>query len=1354
MRVTVLSLTLASLLAQKAPTPGSIPELRVGQPQSGTIQADDPRLLLDSPTQRLQLASKSDGKVTISVNSFDFDAFLRVESESGDVLADADGGGIETNARLVVELARDKRYHVLVTAQGGGSGWYWIDCQLGERPALSREAIQLAAVAYHGGAANSELAKGKDHRPAAAAHLERKGAILTEQGEFGQAKQAFESARLLWEDCGDPKHAIHATVELGRIASAMKDSPGAEELFSKALTAYRAIPDATGEAQTYLAMAAARAAAGDPAAATSRYQEALGVAEKHADAENAALALAGIAELSRTPGDRETKRETAEKLGDLWRAGGDLEKAREQYQKAVEIARETRDRAAEGAALSNLGEVWLQAREFARARECFERAKEIARETKDGPAQVVALEGLGRVWLKLQDFPKALGFHEQQLVAAGTDPRLAGRAMFRIGVCCLRQHDLTRARSSLESAAEGARVSGDSKAEAEALEFLASVELQGDRKEKAREYRARAFELRKGLEMDQPTVDLWQAVEGLRNGEITLARAQETFETSLEHARSNGDIDLRIEAALWLGQCHAERGRYADAIRCFTEMVDAARTSGKQVDEGRGLELLGQQLLTVGALDTALKHCEQSLAIAREVCDPFAELQALNDVGNAWFELQQTDKAREFYEQVGELGAKHGMPIVQAHALNNVGLAYWKAGRYPESRTSFEQAVQTAAELKAPSQLAEFQGNLARVLRQLGQSERARELATQSLSVLGTPDASEPRKSLIALEALAPLAIAEGDLSGAQVLLERAEFVLEDIRVEAQSAPGDFGADPWILFPPFDRFRQDLVRQTELEGGLGAVERERLLARGFRDADRARARHLASGIVGHRRGTRSKDTLVLRDEWKQALAQLSDKQKEATRAIRDGRPSDEVDRLEQEVLVRRTRASNLGDALRELSPGDAALDLPEGVDPEVLRKTSLAKDCALIEYADGDEDLYAYVLTGSGLSLLELGQRKAVDEVVERYVGMLGAQKGPASPKEIAEVGQELFDLLLAAPLTAAGQGTARLVVVPTPSLAGLPFDALVVSAKPGALAFEELDFVIDHFEVDYCPSAAILALLSSAGPRKLGGKVLVLADPTYPSEERVVEASAPVVAKPSFLAGTRAGDGQEFQRLTKTRDEANTIAALLIQSEEIEAQARLTRLQKERGGSLRASQIDLCLGADASAARLAGDLRPYTYLHLAAHGWVDSQNPEKTGIALAWSGSGEYEGFFTLADAVGLDLDADLVVLSACDTARGKVRVGEGVESMGCAFLNAGARGVVASLWQVKDQAAADTMKSLYSGILEGKRPPEALHAAKVAIRQGSLSRGLTEKAGDPARRAEGNPCDWAPFIHIGLPR
>lgn len=1345
----ILFLAFAGL---QAPSQSPVPQLEVGGPAEWeSLSLDDPALVQGYRTVSMHLRPKSDGKVTISALSFDFDVFLRVENQAGDILEEDDDGGVETNARLVVDVRADRNFRVLVASKSGEAGSFLVSCQPGEQPALSRAVSVTAAVGFYDGAAGNALARGEP--ASAAAHLEKKGAFLLEQSRVEDAEEAWDSARDLWAEAGDKKREAAATLELGRLAKTLGNAAAAEERFARALATYRAIPNAAGEARALLAIAEARVAAGDLAAGTSRYGESITAAMGAGDFECAALALDGLARARRASDDRPGEQTALAELGDLWRDRRQFEKARASHERAREIALEIGDEAAAGRAWSALGEDWHAAREETHARECFEKALEIGRETGDRVTEAAALEGLGKIAFGARDYRGALRFHERQAEAAGADPVQSCRATLLTGICHQALGDDARARACLEAALLQARTAGLHLQEAEALDRLSLIEQQAGRLDEAEAHRLRAIELRS---RSNETLRLAFS-EGERLFHLgELAQAQAAFEECLEVERSSRDPWCRMVALLRLGECLEKRGRYAEAIRCSSEMLELTRILGCRLDEIEALERLGMQYRGVGALEGALEHLEEALSIAREVGDSGQVLDTLNGVAAVRFDLDQHEHALAAHREFLDLARAAGMPLGEAVAQNNIGLVYWETGRHEESRQPFETAVQQASELQAPQFLAEFQGNLARTLRKLGDRERAIDLATKSLETLGAPDSGDPRKSLIPLEALAGLSLDAGDVEGAERLLARAAELLEEARLEAQAAPDEVGVNPWLLCLPWDRFGQDAVRLLDLEGGREPAARFELLGEGFRLADRARARQLTGGIVEHRRGTRSKEAVAVHGQWKKSLADLQGVHRAMSAAIREGLASEEVDRLRREAEARRKQADELGLALREISPHDAALDMPEGVGPEAVRKAAIGKGCALVEYAEGDEDLFAYVLTEKNLVLVDLGGRAAADLTVQRYLDFL-TRKNPPGAAEIAKVGHELFRQLLAAPLAAAGEGIERLLIVPTPSLAVLPFDALVVEAKPDVRGFGDLVFVIDRCEVDYSPSASILTELSARGPRKSIGKMLVLADPVYPSESPVIESSAPKAgASHSLLAGRRRGlDGEEFRRLEQTREEAFAIASVLVDPTETEALARLSHLHADRSGSLHARVIDLHLGTEATGARLSGNLRPYEILHLAAHGWIDGLAPRKTGIALSWTGSGAYEGLFTIAEASGLDLDANLVVLSACDTARGAILAGEGVESMACAFLRAGSRGVVASLWHVTDQVAAETMKSFYAGIWDrkaGKPPAESLHAAKLALRRGSSSRGLS--IGQAAGGNEGHPSGWAPFIYIGPPR
>jgi CHAT domain-containing protein len=351
-------------------------------------------------------------------------------------------------------------------------------------------------------------------------------------------------------------------------------------------------------------------------------------------------------------------------------------------------------------------------------------------------------------------------------------------------------------------------------------------------------------------------------------------------------------------------------------------------------------------------------------------------------------------------------------------------------------------------------------------------------------------------------------------------------------------------------------------------------------------------------------------------------------------------------------------------------------------------------------------------------------------------------------------------------PLDEAGSVIERVVIVPSAALAALPFEALVVavpaSGRPSR--FADVVFVIDQYEVCYSPSSPVIVELGWLGPRRGGGKALILADPTYASE---IDASATLteVAPEDSMTTVSASGSSRLLRLEKTREEALAIARLLRSGDPGSASAAgdLEQLAGRRSGSLSDARFDLHLGDAASAERLSGDLTPYAMIHLAAHGFAGGAGDGVAGVGLAASRQGR--GFVSLEDVLNLDLDADLVVLSACDTARGELRERVGIESMARGFMHSGARGVVASFWQVSEEAAVETMKSFYEGLIVRRlSPSQALREAKLGVRRsearpplGDVTMGAGELRESPAPSAgveSAHPFFWAPFGYFGLPR
>jgi CHAT domain-containing protein len=150
---------------------------------------------------------------------------------------------------------------------------------------------------------------------------------------------------------------------------------------------------------------------------------------------------------------------------------------------------------------------------------------------------------------------------------------------------------------------------------------------------------------------------------------------------------------------------------------------------------------------------------------------------------------------------------------------------------------------------------------------------------------------------------------------------------------------------------------------------------------------------------------------------------------------------------------------------------------------------------------------------------------------------------------------------------------------------------------------------------------------------------------------------------------------------------------------------------------------VDLDFAASKPAAT-SGTLSQYRMVHLATHGLLDSEHPELSGVVLSMvdEKGTTVDGFLRLEDIYNLNLPADLVVLSACQTGLGKEMRGEGLIGLTRGFMYAGAPRVVVSLWSVDDRATAELMKRFYRAMLVDKlRPAAALRSAQMELRNES---------------------------------
>jgi CHAT domain-containing protein len=251
---------------------------------------------------------------------------------------------------------------------------------------------------------------------------------------------------------------------------------------------------------------------------------------------------------------------------------------------------------------------------------------------------------------------------------------------------------------------------------------------------------------------------------------------------------------------------------------------------------------------------------------------------------------------------------------------------------------------------------------------------------------------------------------------------------------------------------------------------------------------------------------------------------------------------------------------------------------------------------------------------------------------------------------------------------------------------------------------------VVQH-EITCQPSASALAALRNDSRKRqpASNLLIVFADPVFEKDDARFKADGgPVVAAQEQSRGAEGyralrgvgspQEGQHIPRLFSSRDEAEAVMAATPE-----------------GSGLKA------VGFEANKTRAtSSELKQYRIIHFATHGILDSENPDLSGLVLSlFDKSGEpQDGFLRLNDIYNLELPADLVVLSACNTGLGKQIKGEGIIGLTRGFMYAGASRVMASLWKVDDEATAELIKYFYQEmLLKKKSPAEALRQAQIAM-------------------------------------
>jgi tetratricopeptide (TPR) repeat protein len=996
-------------------------------------------------------------------------------------------------------------------------------------------------------------------------------------------------------------------------------------------------------------------------------------------------------------------------LGILFRRKKDYRRAIEHYGIALDQRRELLgERHLDTASTMHwIGNSHYHLREYQKTIEFYEKALAIRRELAGGesPPVALSLSYLGDVYRARREFVPARKTYEQALAIRG---KIFGKASADYAQSLT---DLAYL-SDDEMDFEGARKMHERCWEIRKAVFgTQSLQAANSLADVAQMY-ARIGEYEKSLQLLTEVLEIYQSLFGDKHPKLAWTlenmdyshfwlgdaqRAAEFFRRGLEirKATLSADDPMIADVELRLATCYAGIGRTKEAIDILIHRI---RTLDKDKYPNQAIELL----------------CLR---------------------GSIWFGLDMWGSARSDYQAALELseqvrGADHPSTAL---CRFGIGHSYEEESQYANALPYLEQALAGFEKGYSPQNphIPTTLFSMAVCEANLGNYRKSLELCDRALAQLQTTSYDDrARRGEWRFETLRPLPLTVRllryrgwDLEhllkaghGPEELQECVEAYRMASALQARVRESMKGEDSRLELNA--GLRHLLLGQLRTYERLFALDKKpEHLQAAFTAIEQGTARVFLESLGRSRAGLVGGVTAERIAAEQKLLAEL----KHADRELEHLR-NQPLDQRAPDQIEKATRSRVGLEARFAEFTAQSEKDYPQYFQVKYPRACSLAEAAACLEedevglvYILGFEESYLLLIEPSPnranaeikLALLRLPDEKSISELVE----VLLTDHSLSLPSGHGSVREEAWQVLLG-PVADRIRGK-KLVIVPTGSLTVLPFELLTAPTN------DVPRFLIQDTRIRYAPSFTALHLNRRWQQARLrpNKAFTAIGDPIYDAaddrraKKRAVAAS-PLETSPDASKNVDAVGGPNFVRLPFSAEEVRKIAGVLGNYDS-----------------------RLLIGPEASEAAvknlsLDGRLSQSQYVHFATHG----VGGLRQSLVLNLVDNTDQDGYLELGEVMNLKLNADVVVLSACNSGRGRLLNSEGMHGLARGFLYAGSRGVICSLWQVDDRATSEIMVSAYRSLVDGRGTADALRAAKLE------------------RIANGEPpIFWAPFVIIG---
>lgn len=971
---------------------------------------------------------------------------------------------------------------------------------------------------------------------------------------------------------------------------------------------------------------------------------------------------------------------------------------------------------------------------FAEALALYERARGVAEAAGDQAGLALALDRAGNVNFRQDNYDKAWEYHERALALREQAGDKAAMAETLHNMGMVREWEekpedamelYRRARGLGEEAADKAATGAILSSIGRLLRSQGKYDL-------AEEHLRRGLSLREEAGDKDGIANSFNSLGGLAYYLRDFSKAKEYFDRSLALFEELGMAPRAGAVRGNLAMVNTELGNYDLALKLAGQSLASAEASGSKAYAANALNMLANLYFYQGNTSLSLEHYQRALAIYEglKLKDNIAYM--LHNIAGVHARQGNYELALEYYERGLAAHVEAGNRDAVAESLNRIGDVQELRGDYARALESYEKSMALAEELKDQQRVAMVIKGIGEV--HLSRGDLAQALSYFQRSLKMNEELKVKRSIVLLLTGIADIYYRQGDHQRAVEAAERAVALTQELgqlvtRDEALTTMGRSlaatgrGERAEKAFAEAIRITEERRRFTAggardeqrfFEGRISPYQEmvkllasQNRLAEALSFAERAKGRVLLDVLQHGRRAANKSMTATEQAEERRLLNILTSLNAQLARARQQPTPDpNQIAELERRLRQSRLEYEAFETSLYAAHP---ELKLKRGETRVIAaaQAEELLRDdhTALLEFVVTDERTYLFVLARGGrarqteadvkLYPLEI-KRGELTTLVESFRRAL-AERDPAFGGQA----RRLYELLLA-PAGAQLRGRDRLVIVPDDSLWELPFQAL--RSAPDRYLLEESALL-------YAPSLSVLYEMGKQrgqGEGTTGGATLL------------------AFGNPAF------SDAAAERTKAALRGSARP-EALPDAEKEVELLAEIYGQKLSR----------VYTGAEAREGRAKTEAGEFKILHFATHGVLNNSSPMYSHLLMSQGGEAGEDGLLEAWEIMKLELRADLVVLSACETARGRVGAGEGMIGLTWALFVAGSPATLVSQWKVDSLATKELMLDFHRNLRSNLGNPQARFAKAEALRQAAL-----KMMRSPDHK---HPFHWASFVLVG---